>query len=158
MGIPVRAVSVNRAWLMVGVAFFTMACAHESPISLADLIDTVIRKGPASQLPAHLSVVLGVSGVERPTAVKQAVMRDGNTVRTFNVSTANRSDVVMIMYNEQSRSSKAYLVSTEGKLRKAVSFQAGAPAIERSLQEARSDFATEMKFWMDVEHQPAAPK
>jgi hypothetical protein len=39
-----------------------------------------------------------------------------------------------------------------------VSFQAGAPAIERSLQEARSDFATEMKFWMDLEHQPAAPK
>jgi hypothetical protein len=158
MGIPVRAVSVNRAWLIVGVVFFAMVCAHGSPNSLSDLIDAVIRKGPASQLPAHLSVVLGVSGVERPTAVKQAVMRDGNTVRTFNVSSANRSDVVMIKYNEQSRSSKAYLVSTEGKLRKAVSFQAGAPAIERSLQEARSDFAAEMKFWMDVEHQPAAPK
>jgi hypothetical protein len=157
MGIPVRAVSVNRAWLMVGVAFFAMACAHGSPNSLGDLIDAVIRKGPASQLPAHLSVVLGVSGVEQPTAVKQAVMRDGNTVRTFNVSTANRSDVVIITYNEQSRSSKAFLVSPEGKLRKAVSFQAGAPATERSLVEARSDFATEIKFWMAVGHKPAMP-
>jgi hypothetical protein len=143
---------------MIGVAFFATVCVHASPNSLGDLIDAVIRKGPASQLPAHLSVVLGVSGVEQPTAVKQAVMRDGTTVRTFNVSTANHSDVVMITYNEQSRSSKAYLLSPQGKLRKAVSFQAGAPASERSLAEASSDFSTEIKFWMNVEHQPAAAK
>jgi hypothetical protein len=158
MGIPMRAVSVNRAWLMVGVALSAMVCAHGSPNSLGDLIDAVIRKGPSSQLPAHLSVVLGVSVVEQPTAVKQAVMREADTVRTFNVCTGNRSDVVMITYNEQNRLSKAYLVSPEGKLRKAVSFQAGAPAIERPLKEARSDFASEIKFWMDVEHQLAAPK
>lgn len=143
---------------MVGVAFFAMVCAHASPNSLSDLIDAVIRKGPTSQLPAHLSVVLGVSAVEQPAAVKQAVMREAETVRTFNVCIANHGDVVMITYNEQSRSSKAYLVSPDGKLRKAVSFQAGAPAIERSLREARADFTAEIKFWMGVEHQPAAPK
>jgi hypothetical protein len=143
---------------MVGVAFCAMVCAHASPNSLADLIDAVIREGPASQLPAHLSVVLGVTKVEQPIAVKQAVVRDGNTVRTFNVSAADHRDVVMIKYNEQSRSSKVYLVSPKGELRKAVSFQAGAPAIERRLPEARGDFAAEMKFWMGVEHQRAAPK
>lgn len=141
---------------MVGIASFAMAYAHGSANSLRDLIDAVIRKGPPSQLPAHLSVVLGVSGVEQPTAVKQAVMRDGSTVRTFNVSTANHGDVVMITYNEQSRSSKAFLVSPDGKLRKAVSFRAGAPATERSLAEAGSDFAAEIKFWVGVEHQPGA--
>jgi hypothetical protein len=143
---------------MFAIALFAMLSAHGAPRSLGDLIDAVIRQGPASQLPAHLSVVLGVSRMEQPTAVKQAVMREAETVRTFNVCTANHDDVVMITYNEQSRSSKAYLMSPAGKLRKAVSFQAGAPAIERSLQEARSDFAAEVKFWMDVEHPPAAPK
>jgi hypothetical protein len=154
----VRAVSVNRAWLMAGVALFAMASAQGGARALGDLIDAVIRKGPSSQLPAHLSVVLGVSRVEQPTAVKQAVMREAETVRTFNVCTANHSDVVMITYNEQNRSSKVYLVSPEGKLRKAVSFLAGAPAIERSLQEAGSDFAAEIKFWKDLEHKPAATK
>jgi hypothetical protein len=154
----VREISVGRAWLMVGVALCAMASAHGGARSLGDLIDAVIRQGPASQLPAHLSVVLGVSRVEQPTAVRQAVMREAETVRTFNVCTANHSDVVMITYNEQSRSSKAYLMSPEGKLRKAVSFLAGAPAIERSLQGAGSDFAAEIKFWKNVEHKPAAPK
>jgi hypothetical protein len=138
---------------MVGVALLAVS-ALGAPRSLAGLIDAVIREGPASRLPAHLSVVLGVSRDEQPTAVKQAVIRDGDTVRTFNVSMGNHGDVVMITYNERSRSSKAYLVSPAGELRKAVSFQAGAPATERSLQEARGDFATEIKFWMDVEHRP----
>jgi hypothetical protein len=159
MGIErMRDISINRGWLMLAVALFAMASAHGGARLLGDLIDAVIREGPASQLPAHLSVVLGVSRVEQPTPVKQAVMRDGETVRTFNVCTANRGDVVMITYNEQSRASKAYLTSSEGKLRKAVSFQAGAPAIERSLQEAGSDFAAEIKFWNGVGHQSAAPK
>jgi hypothetical protein len=158
MGIEVREISVNRAWLAAGFALFAMASVHGGAHPLGDLVDAVIRKGPASQLPAHLSMVLGVSRVEQPTPVKQAVMREAETVRTFNVCTANYSDVVMITYNEQSRSSKAYLTSPEGKLRKAVAFQAGGPAIERSLQEAGSDFAAEIKFWKDVEHKPAAPK
>jgi hypothetical protein len=158
MGIErVREISVNRSWLIVAVVLCAMASAHGGARSLGDLVDAVVRQGPASQLPAHLSVVLGVSRVEQPTAVKQAVMRAGATVRTFNVCTANRSDVVIITYNEQTRSSKAYLVSPEGKLRKAVSYQAGAPAIERSLQDAGSDFAAEIKFWKHLEHKPAAP-
>jgi hypothetical protein len=58
----------------------------------------------------------------------------------------------MITYNERSRSSKVYLVSPEGTLRKAVVFQAGAPAVERSVKEARVDFSAEMKFWADLQH------
>jgi hypothetical protein len=103
-------------------------------------------------------VVLGVSRIEQPTAVKQAVMRDGETVRTFNVCAANHDDVVMITYNEHSRTSKVYLVSPSGALRKAVAFQAGEAAAERSLKEAHGDFAGELKFWLAMDAQPAAPK
>jgi hypothetical protein len=125
---------------------------------LTRLVDAVLRRGPDSQLPAHLSVVLGLSAMEKPTPVKQAVMRDGYRVRTFNVCAANHDDVVLITYNERSRSSKAYLASPAGELRKAVSYQAGAPAEVRSPADARSDFADEIKFWTDLESAPGALK
>jgi uncharacterized protein with GYD domain len=96
-------------------------------------------------------VVLGISGTERETAVRQAVIRDGQTVHTFNVCTAKHDDVVMMSVNEQDRSTKAYLVSAAGVLRKAVFYQAGAPANERSLTEARADFVNEVKLWTEFE-------
>lgn len=148
--------SVKRAWLVVGAVLPVIFTAHGSPRSLSALVDAVVRSGPVNELPAHLSVVLGINRIEQPTAVKQAVMRDGVVVRTFNVCSANH-DVVMITYNEQSHSSKAYLTSITGELRKAVAFQAGAPAIDRSLAAARGDFAKEIQFWTNLEHRPAAP-
>jgi hypothetical protein len=117
----------------------------------------VIRNGPDSQLPSHLSVMIGVSQVEQTTPVKQAVVRDGAVVRTFNVCVANHDDVVIIVYNEQSRWSMAYLSSATGTLRKAVSFQAGAPATVRTLPAARDDFAKEINFWIEFGKPKAAP-
>jgi len=135
-----------------------MLSAYGASVSLAGLIDTVVRNGPASRLPAHLSVVLGISRVEQETAVKQAVIRDGQTVHTFNVCAAKHADVVMMSVNEHEHSTKAYLTSAVGVLRKAVSYQAGAPANERSLAEARGDFANEIRLWTDFEHRSAGSK
>ena len=151
--------AVTRAWLLAAVSIAIIGPGLAATRSLSELIDTVIHKGPDSQLPAHLSVVLGVNRrLEKATAIKQAVMRDGALVRTFNVCTAKPDDVVLIAYNEQSHASKAYLVSPAGVLRKAVAFQAGAPVSERSLTEAASDFAIELKFWTDFERQLTVPK
>ena len=149
-----REVAGTRRWLALVITMLTLVSAHAATRSLGVLIDTVINKGPDSQLPAHLSVVLGVSRTERATPVKQAVMRDGATVRTFNVSTAKHDEVVLINYNKLSHSSNAYRVSRTGELRKAVSYQAGAPAVERLLSEARDDFAIEITFWLDFASQP----
>jgi hypothetical protein len=146
----------NRRWWIVAAAMTLILAAQGASGSLAGFIDRVVRNGPASRLPPHLSVVLGVSKIEQETPVKQAVLHDGQTVRTFNVCTAKPADVVIMSYNEQSGSTKAYLVSAAGALRKAVSYQAGAPAIERSLAEAGADFADEMKFWTGLEHRQAA--
>jgi hypothetical protein len=144
--------------MMIAIAVTAMLSSQAATPSLARLIDTVLRNGPDIQLPAHLSVVLGVTHVEQTTAVKQAVVREGNTVRTFNVCAANHDDVVILTYNEQSRATKAYLVSAAGRLRKAVDYQAGEPAHERSLADARSDFAAEIKFWTDFADQAAPLK
>jgi len=148
----------NRSWLVVAVAMSAAVSALGASGSLAGLVEAVLRNGPSSRLPAHLSVVLGISPIEQETAVKQAVVHDGQTVRTFNVCAANAADIVIMSYNEQSRSTKAYLVSPGGKLRKAVSYQAGAPANERSLADARHDLAVEIKFWTDVEHKQGQRK
>jgi hypothetical protein len=134
-------------WWVVMLAMSAIICAHGATRSLQGLIDAVVRNGPDSQLPPHLSVVLGVSPVERATAVKQAVIRNGRTVRTFNVCAANHGDVVMLTHDEDSQSTKAYLTSATGKLRKAVYYQAGAAANERSLLDARGDYAAELARW-----------
>ena len=153
-----RLIIGNRGWWVIVVALATAVAAQGATThSLKPLIDAVIRNGPDSQLPSHLSVMIGVSQVEQTTPVKQAVVRDGAVVRTFNVCVANHDDVVIIVYNEQSRWSMAYLSSATGTLRKAVSFQAGAPATVRTFPAARDDFAKEINFWMEFGKPKAAP-
>jgi hypothetical protein len=148
----------NRGWWIIMVALAAgLAARGATTHSLKPLIDAVIRNGPDSQLPAHLSVMIGISQVEQTTAVKQAVARDGAMVRTFNVSVANHDDVVIILYNEQSREAKAYLSSPAGTLRKAVSYKADAPATVRPLGAARGDFAKEINFWVEFGKPKAAP-
>jgi hypothetical protein len=148
----------KRGWLIVAVAMTVVLSAYGASGSLMGLVGAVLRNGPSSQLPAHLSAVLGISRIAQETPVKQAVIRDEQTVHTFNVCTANPTDVVIVSYNEQSRSTKAYLISAAGVLRKAVSYQAGAAPTDRSLAEARGDFANEIKFWTAFEGRQAAPK
>jgi len=130
-----------------------MLSAHGAAHPLEALVDAVVRKGPNGELPAHLSAVLGVNRADQRAAVKQAVVHDGATVRTFNVCTANRDNLVILTYDERSQSTKAYLVSPDGALRKAVSYHTGAAAHERPLSDARSDFAAEIKFWTDFSTQ-----
>lgn len=159
-GNDVREVAGKRAWLAAAAVAMAaaMLSAHGAGRSIGGLIDAVVRNGPDGLLPAHLSVVLGVSPVERTTAVKQAVVRDGASVRTFNVCASNHDDVVILTYNELSRSTKAYLVSTKGTLRKAVYYQAGAAASERSPADARKDFADEISFWTKFDYRAAPHK
>jgi hypothetical protein len=153
-----RQIIANRGWWVIIVALAAGLAARGATTQvLKPLIDAVIRNGPDSQLPAHLSVIIGVSQVEQATAVKQAVVRDGATVRTFNVCVANHDDVVIIHYNEQSRAAKAYLSSPAGTLRRALSYQADTPATIRPLGAARDDFAKEKTFWVNFFKSQSAP-
>jgi len=151
---------VTRKRVLTAAAFVTAAIfsGQGASHSLDSVIAAVVKNGLDAQLPAHLSVILGVSSVERATAVKQAVIRDGKTVHTFNVGAANHDDVVILTYDEQHRATKAYLVSRAADLLKAVSYQPGAPANERSLGEARNDFLGELKFWRQYQSHAAKRK
>jgi hypothetical protein len=148
-----RADMGSQARLFAALAMAMILSAHAATQPLRALVDAVVRKGADGELPAHLSAILGVNGAEPRTAVKQAVVRDGAIVRTFNVCTANRDNLVILTYNEHSQTTQAYLVSAAGTLRKAVYYQAGGDAHERSPADARGDFAAEIKFWTDFSTQ-----
>jgi hypothetical protein len=155
----VREVTGKRVLTVAAVvAIAAILSAHGATHSLRALVDAVVKDGLDARLPAHLSVILGVAPVERATAVKQAVIRDGHTVHTFNVCVANHGDLVILTHDDQSRATKAYLVSAAGELRKAVSYQPGAPANERTQPAAGSDFSGELKFWTEYQRHPAEPK
>jgi hypothetical protein len=159
MGKHVREVTGKRVLTVAAVvAIAAILSAHGATHSLKALVHAVVENGLDARLPAHLSVILGVAPVERATAVKQAVIRDGHTVHTFNVSVTNHGDVVMLTHDDQSLATKAYLVSAAGELRKAVSYQPGAPADERTPLAAGSDFSGELKFWTEYQPTPGKPK
>jgi hypothetical protein len=113
------------------------------------LIDAIVHQGPEGKLPPHLSVVLGLNETEKQTPVKQAVIREGQSVRVFNVSTVNHGDLVILTHDDRNQTTKAYRVSTAGELCKGVLFHGSEPALERSTAESRDDFADEIKFWQD---------
>jgi hypothetical protein len=129
-----------------------MVAAHAAS-SVTALSDAVLRHGPDGQLPAHLSMVLGINRMGQTTPVKQAVIRSVDRVRTFNVCTANHDALVIVTYEERSRTIKAYLLSGSGVLRKAVDYQPGGEPHERALSEAHRDFVRELKFWADYSGQ-----
>jgi hypothetical protein len=106
-----------------------------------------LRRGPANQLPSHLSAVLGLSQGGNAVEVKQAVKRDAENVHVFNVCVGSKHDIVLINVDEHSHQSKAYLTSAKGTLRKAVAYSAGEPPVERSVKDAAADFARELALW-----------
>jgi hypothetical protein len=153
-----RRIGRRQIGALVLVVAGLSAYAHGTDHALNALVESVVQHGPDALLPPHLSVVLGVNSTERTTPVMQAVVRDGSIVRTFNVSAANHGNLVMLTYDEKTQETKAYLVAATGALRKAVSYQAGAPANERSVKDARTDFAHEISFWAKFERQAAGSK
>jgi hypothetical protein len=91
--------------------------------------------------------VLGLSSGGQPVVVKQAVKHDGSIVHVFNVCVDLQNDVVLLKVDERLHQSQAFVASSKGALRKAVTYAASEPPIERSLQEAQKDFASERAVW-----------
>ena len=147
-----------RRWLLAVAALSVVLSAGAADLSYAGLIDTVLREGPVAALPPHLSMVLGLTRIEHPVAVKQAVIHDGHTVHVFDVGTTNHNNLVILTHNDQDQWTKAYLISKAGQLRKAIAFHGSEAAHERSSAEARDDFAAEIKFWTNFSARLPAKK
>jgi hypothetical protein len=111
------------------------------------LTQEALDSGFLSRLPPNISVVFGLAKGQEGTDVRQLLDKQGHQVRTFNVSVANHADVVIFNVNTQSGTTVAYLLTPEGKLRKAVSYATGGQARELSAADAKAGLAHEKHFW-----------
>ena len=79
----------------------------------------------------------------------QGVVRTGRVVQGFDVSTANKNDVVLFVVNEETNDQTLYLTSTDGMLRKVVTVKEGMGLVHRISSEDRTAFEKEKQFWLD---------
>ena len=111
-------------------------------------VDKTLQEGLHAKLPPHLSTLLGVSQ-EEECLVRQGVVRSGKLVQGFDVSTANKNDVVLFVANETTNDQTLYLTSKEGVLRRVVTVQEGLGRVQKITSEDRKAFEKEMQFWLD---------
>ena len=111
-------------------------------------VDSIFRKGIPAHLPPHISTLLGLS-MEQECPVVQSVVRTGQTVQGFDVSTANKNDVVIFVVDETSNDQTLYLSSANGRLRRVVAIQGGVGKVRPVSDLERKAFAEQRQFWLD---------
>ena len=142
--------SVRRIGLMTlaAAAMFAGALHAASTTPWAQTVaQQALDSGFLTRLPPNLSVVFGLAKAQEGTDVRQLVSKEGHEVRTFNVSVTNHADIVIFDFNAQSGATKAYLITPDGQLRQAVTYQPGAQARDLSAADAKAGLAREKKFW-----------
>ena len=111
-------------------------------------VDKTLQEGLHAKLPPHLSTLLGLSN-EEECLVMQGVVRTGKVVQGFDVSKANKNDVVLFVANEAANNQTLYLTSKEGALRKVVIVKEGVGRVQKVTGEDRKAFEKEKQFWLD---------
>ena len=112
-------------------------------------VDKTLQDGRQAKLPPHLSTLLGLSQ-EKECLVMQGSVRTGKVVQGFDVSTANKNDVVLFVVNETTNDQTLYLTSREGVLRKVVMVEQGVGRGQKPTREDRKGFEKEKQFWLDL--------
>jgi hypothetical protein len=115
---------------------------------MARAVDKTLQEGLHAKLPPHLSTLLGLSQ-EKECLVMQGVVRTGKVVQGFDVSTANKNDIVLFVVNETTNDQTLYLTSKEGVLRKVVTVEEGVGRVQKVTGEGRKGFEKEKQFWLD---------
>jgi hypothetical protein len=139
----------------------TQAQVAPSPSSqvrkrMARAVDKTLQDGLHAKLPPHLSTLLGLSQ-EEECQVMQGVVRTGKLVQGFDVSTANKNDVVLLVVDETTNNQTLYLTSKVGVLRKVVAVDAGVGRIQKITGQDRKEFEEQKQFWLDQLAPVASP-
>jgi hypothetical protein len=139
----------------LGQALMTVGlCVLLAPVAVAaepwtqTLTQQALSSGFLQRLPVPVSKALGLAKPDEGSDVRQLLTKDGRRIRTFNVGVANHNDIVIFNIDARAGSNVAYLVSPDGTLRKAVSYQTGGPDTkELSAADARPGWTRELRFW-----------
>lgn len=140
-------------FILVGVTFEAAAQGRPSPgpqaqARMTRAVSITFRQGVHAHLPPHISTLLGLS-MEQECPVMQSVVRTGQTVQGFDVSTANKNDVVIFVVDETSNDQTLYLSSANGRLRRVVVIQGGVGRVRSVSEQERKAFAEQKQFWLD---------
>jgi hypothetical protein len=132
---------------LVSAASFTAPLEAASPPWAQSLTQQALDNGFLTRLPPSVSVALGLAKAQEGTDVRQLLTKHGHQVRTFNVGVVNHAEVIVVDLNAQSGATLAYLLSPDGKLRKAVSYQPPGDAKPLSAAEADAGFKRQRQYW-----------
>jgi hypothetical protein len=140
-------------FLAVGILPVSGGQAQHSPRPhaqgrFARAADITLRDGAHAKLPPHLSTLLGLSK-EEECQVMQSVVRAGTHVQGFDVSAANKNDIILFVVDEAANDQTLYRTSSEGTLRKVVSVKAGVGDEVRITEDEKTAFKKEKQFWVD---------
>ncbi len=121
--------------------------AHVQP-KMTRAVNTTFEKGIHAHLPPHTSTLLGLS-MEQECPVMQSIVRTGQRVQGFDVSTANKNDVVIFVVDEASNDQALYLTSASGRLRRVVAIEKGVGRVRPVSGQDRKAFEEQKQFWLD---------
>lgn len=144
--LPASALCALAAALL-GTLAAAAAAAANRPAWTETLTRQALASGYLTRLPPTVSVALGLDKAKEGTDVRQLLSKSGHQVRTFNVSVAKNSDLVLFTVDARTGATNAYLIGADAQLRKAVSYQAGAEAREIPAADAKAGLASEVRFW-----------
>jgi hypothetical protein len=133
------------------------AAAPVPPGWTGPLTQQALGSGFLTRLPPTVSQALGLAKASEGTEVRQLISKSGHRVRSFNVSVARQSDLVLFDVDASSGATLAWLIGPDAQLRKAVSYQAGGEAREMAGADARAGLARETRFWSGHAHKAPAP-
>ena len=147
--------AVALVFPLTGVMFVWATRAQVRPLPspqarkrMVQAVDKTLQEGQHAKLPPHLSTLLGLAH-EQECLVMQGVVRTGKLVQGFDVSTANKNDVVLFVVNETTNDQTLYLSSREGVLRKVVAVKEGVGQVQKATREDWKAFEKEKQFWLD---------
>jgi hypothetical protein len=88
----------------------------------------------------------------------QGVVRTGKVAQGFDVSIANKNDVVLFVLDEVTNDQTLHLTSKDGLLRKLIKVDKGEGQIKKITPEDRKAFEREKQFWLErLAPAPVAP-
>jgi len=79
-------------------------------------------------------------------------------VQGFDVSVADKNDIVLFVVDEGLNNQTLYRTSAQGRLRKMVSVTNGVGSVGKITDEDKKAFEKEKQFWLARLAQPPAPK
>lgn len=141
------------AFLLLGTTFLAAGQAPSAGSGtrnrIARAADTVLTAGLQAKIPPHVSAMLGISPDRNECPVSQRFERNGKVVRGFNVSLADKNNIVLFVTDEAANEQTYYLTSSQGQLRKVVAVREGTGHDLRVTSKEKAAFHNELQYWLD---------